>query len=199
MSQFRWDEQSEKAAELVAAGELPYSEVAARAGVDRCTVYRWRRTPEFAERVESIREGLRCEAFDRGLALREVRVKALTDRWDRLRRVIESRAGSPKMAAVPGGSTGLVVESVKGIGAGENFEVVREHAVDTGTLAELRAIEKQAAQELGQWSDRHEVAHSGGTTTTVDLGALSTESLLALRAIAGELAGPRPDGGPAGG
>jgi hypothetical protein len=32
--------------------------------------------------------------------------------------------------------------------------VVEEYEVDTGLLKELREHEKQAAQELGQWSDK---------------------------------------------
>jgi len=48
---------------------------------------------------------------------------------------------------------------VKGIGRGEDFEVVHIYAVDGTLLREIREIEKQAAQELGQWSEKHE--HTG--------------------------------------
>jgi hypothetical protein len=46
--------------------------------------------------------------------------------------------------------TGIVVHQVKQIGAGKNATIIDEFVVDTGTMAEARAIEKAAADELGQ-------------------------------------------------
>jgi len=41
-------------------------------------------------------------------------------------------------------------------GKGEDFRTVEEYRVDTATIAEIRDIQKQAAQELGQWIKRTE-------------------------------------------
>lgn len=45
-----------------------------------------------------------------------------------------------------GGTTGYMVRDYKGLGA-----LMSVYKVDTGLLSELRAIERQAAEELGQW------------------------------------------------
>jgi hypothetical protein len=63
---------------------------------------------------------------------------------------------SKDMAAVPGGKTGIVTKTLKGIGKGEDFQAIEEYRVDTGTIAEIRDVQKQAAEELGQWIRRTE-------------------------------------------
>ncbi len=95
------------------------------------------------------------------------RVRALEDRWRRLRQVIAERAASAEMQGVPGGTTGLLTHTVKGIGSGDHFQAVDEYAVDTNLLRELREIEKQAAQELGQWTEKHE--HTGADGGPISL------------------------------
>jgi len=73
---------------------------------------------------------------------------------------LPQRAAAVEFAEVPGGTTGLLVHTYKAIGTGEFVEKVDEYAVDTGLLAELRAHEKQAAQELGQWVEKGEIRGS---------------------------------------
>ena len=77
--------------------------------------------------------------------------------------VIEERAESPDLADVPGGKTGLVTKTLKGIGSGDDFQVVEIYEVDTGTVKEIRALQEQVAEELGQRVD---------PTETVDLNKL---------------------------
>ncbi len=89
---------------------------------------------------------------------RKARIAVLQDRWERLQRVISERAADPNMAGVPGGRTGLILVRVRRVGRGKDV-TVRQYEVDTRTLAEIRAIEEQAARELGHWSEKH--AHSG--------------------------------------
>ena len=74
----------------------------------------------------------------------------LNEVHDKLLQVISERALDPDFADVPGGKTGLVVKNVKGIGRGaiEVFEV------DTATVRELRAVQQQVAEELGQHIQR---------------------------------------------
>jgi hypothetical protein len=43
------------------------------------------------------------------------------------------------------------------LGSAEYPNIIEEYQVDTGLLKELREHEKQAAQELGQWSDKARV------------------------------------------
>ena len=49
------------------------------------------------------------------------------------------------------------MRTLKQLGRGDEAETVEEFRVDTGLLKELRETEKQAAQELGQWAEKHEV------------------------------------------
>lgn len=154
MPDFEWTEARENAAQLIAEGRLSVGEIAAKLDIPSRTLYEWRRNPDFSGRVDAIVEEVRTALTRRAVAMAEQRVARLNRDWFRLQQVIDERAADPTMADVPGGTTGLVVRTVKKIGSGEDSEIVYEYRVDDGTLAELRQIEKQAAQELGQWTER---------------------------------------------
>jgi hypothetical protein len=162
MAEFQWTNQRNKAAELIAADELTDPEICSQIGVaSRQTLLNWRRHPEFAARVQSHVDAFREATLKRGIALRERRVAALDDRWRRMRRVIEERATSEQMRDVPGGQTGLLCHTVKGVGRGDDFQLVDLYEVDTGLLRELREHEKQSAQELGQWTEKKDLTSGG--------------------------------------
>lgn len=140
----------ELAAALLAEDRLTDVEIAARAGVSRRTLVRWKQSTQFQQRIAH-HQAVQADAVAAtGIASRRARVEALNDRWQRLQRIIAERAeayggrdaeGKP---LVPGGSTGLLMRYGKS----------GEFALDTGLLRELRAVEEQAARELGQWVDR---------------------------------------------
>lgn len=155
MNAFTWNPNSEKAAQLIADGQLSLGQIAEEVGVDRRTLWNWRQIPAFAARVEEHLDEFRDEVLRRGIAVRERRVKALNHRWNQMQALINARAEA--MADVPGGSTGLLAHDVKGIGKGADFERVDVYLFDAALLRELREHEKQAAQELGQWTEKHEV------------------------------------------
>jgi hypothetical protein len=144
----------EQAANLLAQGELTHQEVADRVGIARSTLALWRKHPGFAARVEELRAEIGAEVRRIGVADYLMRVRALNDRWGRLRRIIDDRAADPTMAGVPGGTTGLLVRTTKAVGSGESMRIVEEFAVDTGLLKQLLDHEKQAARELGQWTEK---------------------------------------------
>ena len=64
-----------------------------------------------------------------------------------MRQVIDQRAASPDFAKVPGGTTGLLCRDLR-------CKDTPAYKIDTGLLAELRAHEQQAAQELSQWQTK---------------------------------------------
>ena len=136
--EFTWPALSEKAAHLVAAGNLDHQRVADLVGIDRTTLWRWRRHPDFMARVDAHLSDFREEIRRVGLADLHRRLAALNDRWLRMRQVIEARADNPSMAEVPGGRTGLLCRQVKGIGRGDDFQMVETYEVDVGLLKELR-------------------------------------------------------------
>jgi hypothetical protein len=159
---FRWTQSRETAAQLVAEGSLGFPEIAERVGVARQTLFGWRQAPEFKARVEEALAEIKAEIRRIGIGTIENRVRQQDDRWNRMRRVIDERAAEPEMAGVPGGTTGLLVRTLRRIivedidGNRSSRELV-EYQVDTGLLREIRELEKHAAQELGQWQERQEI------------------------------------------
>lgn len=156
---FEWDHPKEKAAELLAEGELAQKQIATECGVTPQTIWNWRQIPEFQDRVNERLEEIRVEVRRHGVAIVERRVSRIDDTWKRLQRVIAARAID--MVGVPGGETGLLVRKRKMLGSGPMAYEVEEYEVDTGLLAELREHEKQASQELGQWIQKADIASKG--------------------------------------
>jgi hypothetical protein len=155
---FEWTTGSEKAAWLLAEGRLSDDKIAEAAKVSRSRLARWKLHPEFVARVASLVDEYRQLIRRLGLSILERRVASLNDRWNRLRRIMDERSVDPSMKGVPGGTTGLLVRQLKGLGSGDTFQVVEEYAIDTTLLRELREHERQAAQELGQWVERQQFA-----------------------------------------
>lgn len=114
------------------------------------------------------------EVKRRGIAHKQNRIDALVERHNLIMQVVAERAKDPDVSGVPGGSTGLVVRQLKNVShhyekdpnnpRSKDIRVIEEKweaSLDTGLLRELREHEKQIAQELGEWSDKSEVQHSG--------------------------------------
>lgn len=172
---FRWSPAREKAAELLAQDELSDEAIASQVGVSRRQVVRWKAEPAFAARVRELAESSLAELRAKGLLERVNRLEALRDVADRIHRVMSERGESELMAEVAGGRTGLLVakpvlvrvyEADEAMGdvliPVKQSRIAYEYAVDTATLRELRETMKQAAQELGEWSEKHEVGGKGG-------------------------------------
>jgi hypothetical protein len=170
-----WTRRTEQAALLVAEDQLTDDAIAARLRINKVTLERWKQRTDFRartqEHVAAFREAIRV----RGIAERQNRINALNDRWTLMQRVIEARAADATMTGA-GHETGLLVRTYKP----GKFRVVEEYRVDAGLLAELRAHEKQAAEELGQWTKKTDVT-SGGKP--LDLASL----ILWARGGGGEL------------
>lgn len=153
---FRWTPARIKAAELIANESISDSEIAERAGVTGKTINNWKREPLFSEKVYAIIAEQERIVLNRGIAKRVKRIERCSQTWESAKRLIAERAADPKMQGVPGGTTGLLVHQLKGIGKGDDYQVVDEYAVDTGLLREMRELEKQVATELGQWTEKVE-------------------------------------------
>ena len=154
---FTWTVAREKAAALLADGELTDREIADKVGVDRPTLWRWRQHSDFAARVRAITERAAEELERHAIARKARRMRAYDERWRELQRVIAERAADPTMQDVPGGRTGLLLKTVRVVGSGEAARQVEEYRLDAALLKELRELEKQAAVEAGQWSTKPEV------------------------------------------
>jgi hypothetical protein len=187
---FKWSRKTVEAAVLVAEDRLSNEAIAAKCGVVRRTLDVWKANSEFRQRVGELVEEFAEAAKRDGIARIETRVAALGDRWKRMHQVIEERAADPTMADVPGGKTGLLCREVKLVkvldlrGIEEamedpapRFTPVEVYAVDTGTLAELRNHERQAAQELGQWTERKDITSAGARLNLLELQEISDDEL----------------------
>ncbi len=164
----RMSRRREKAALLVAEDVLTDQQIADQIGVNKITLERWKRQPVFAARVQEHRDQWAAELEAEGIANRKNRVAMLDRDWQRLEQVVRERAQDPAMAKVPGGTAGVMVHTIKVVGVGGNAQRVDEYSVDTGLLKEKREHAKQAAQELGQWTERQELTGKDGGPIEVD-------------------------------
>jgi hypothetical protein len=140
-----WTKARIACAQYVAEGELTLPQISARIGKSPKWIKECKTNPWFRERVAEIRKVLMDDALTYGLANQRLRLQVQTDRWERLRQVIEARAEALRGKA-PGAETGLLTEQI--IASRDEFWTVYE--VDPVVLAELRKLEAQIAQELGQ-------------------------------------------------
>jgi hypothetical protein len=156
---FNWNCKKRAAVELLAEDELTDEQLCDRVGIGRTSLWEWRQNPEFAAELERQQAGVAARIRGHGICNRTTRLRGYQDRRDRMLRVIHQRGADPKLKDVPGGDTGLIVHNVKGVGKGEDFQLIDLYEVDVALLRELRETEKQAAIELGEWTEKKE--HSG--------------------------------------
>jgi hypothetical protein len=191
---FEWTVTRERAAASLADGELTDQEVADEIGVNRWTVWSWRRHPDFAARVRAITERAAEELERHAIARKARRMRAYDRRWRALQEIIAERAADPAMQSVPGGRTGLLVRTVRVVGSGDAARQVEEYRLDAAILKELRELERQAAEEAGQWTTRSEVRAAVACVSVLpdmaELLKMPAEELLRLHAESLGLPGP---------
>lgn len=180
-SGFQLTPERKQAAQLVAEDCLGDRQIATTVGVHMATLERWKLRPEFQAAVATHRQKMLDEIEREGIANKQYRIDSLNDVHARLRRVMAAR--STELADVPGGDTGTLVRSAKLVKAynvdseynsqdedGETLYsakrdlLVYEYGVDTALLKELRETAKQAAQETGQWVEKHAPTDADGKT-----------------------------------
>lgn len=157
----------EEAARLVAEDYLPDPKIADKVGISLAGLKKWKKLPEFEARRKYFVSRYSERALNHGLARQDRRLSILNDIHNRLLRVIEARAEAEELQHIPGGDTGTVTKMLKGIGKGDDFQVVEVYEVDTGILKEIRAIHEQVADELGQRRKKVELSGPGGKPLTV--------------------------------
>jgi transposase len=151
---FEWSEKRLRAVALVADDNLSDEQIASAVGVSRRTLTAWKQHPAFeAKRLEMVAE-LEREVLKLAIAQRHKRVRVLDDLHSRYLAVLEARAADEELRKLPGGEQGLVVKTVKVIGMGKNAQTITEYAVDPTIAREVRALQEQAAKDLGQWSEK---------------------------------------------
>lgn len=182
---FKWNKKREECALLLALDDLSDEEIAKKVQVGRTALWVWKNDPEFVARIDEHINEFRARVRRKGIAIIENRVAHLQRRHELMNQIIRERGAA--LAHVPGGSTGLLVHNVKSIGSGEAAERVDLYEIDVGLLSELRQHEKQAAQELSQWTEKsvREItgANGGPIRVKYDLSKLTKDDWLAIREV----------------
>lgn len=183
---FAWTKPRLRAAELVAEDGLTDEEIAAEVKVSRSTLNRWKQHPDFEAKVDEFIAALERAARRRAIARRDKRLAGYDERRRRMLDLIEARSKDPDLARLPGGATGLVVGRLKAIKLSYDEREMDEAELDgeappkqfvsieawesdfdAALLRELRELEKQAAQDAGQWSEKRELTGDGGAVVVV--------------------------------
>jgi hypothetical protein len=153
MSQKLLNEKQQRAAALCAADELTDEEIAASVGVTRRQYARWKLEPLFLDAVTEHTARVQAAMLKLDIAKRHKRVEYLDMLHQKSLAVIQARADAMTDDA-PGTNTGLMVKQVKQIGTGPNAVTIEEFQIDAALMKEIRAIQEQAAAELGQKVDK---------------------------------------------
>lgn len=111
---------------------------------------------------------------------RAYRIAVIQDNLDRLRMIVDERAEAYKDVK-PGGRSGLLVRTVRTVGAGKNAREIEEYAIDKVALSEMREHLRHAAIELGEWAE--DAPPPALPEPDADLADRTTEELFAEQAI----------------
>ena len=109
-------------------------------------------------RASELRREIDSSYIRRQIAERDERLKAAQERWGGMREVIQARKTGDWSRAL---KTGLCVRKQRVIGTGKNAKVIEDYEVDTALLYALASLEKQAAIETGQWSEKQDIDVTG--------------------------------------
>lgn len=158
---FTWSAARTKAAILLAEDRLSDEEIAAQVGVSRRGMAKWKCVPEFQARIQQHRDELDRAVSRYSIAKPRERIRVLDRQQTKLLDLQEARAAD-YAGRVPGGETGMMIPQVKIGGGGPDGPMVVTEWVRDDISPEIRALQKQAAQELGQWSEKSTITHAGG-------------------------------------
>lgn len=162
-----------QAAILFAEGLHSERQIARELNVARSTLQEWKDHPDFIEVQAEYEREVRTEALHLAIANKTERIRVLDMLHRKTIEAIEARASAFQSdddpishaarvfgdAPPPEAATGLFAakRSISATG-----KPVTDWVFDASLVKEIRELEKQAAQELGQWSEKSEVTTDGG-------------------------------------
>lgn len=157
---FNWDARRSRAAAMVAEG-LTHKQIGEALKVEPPVISWWRKHPDFSRRVRKYIDDAGAEAATIAIANRVNRIRDLDVFREAYLQVFMERKANPTADSEPGMSSGLVARTQR-VTTGRNGTTIEtEYKVDNQTTSALLALHKQAAQELGQWSQKAQVEISG--------------------------------------
>lgn len=131
---FVWSESASRAALLLAEDRLTDAAIAKKVGIGTTKLYEWKRHPDFADQVASLTTEFLDRARRSGLARIDRRMEAYSQRH------------------------ALMMTLVRAKGKRKNVD----ERFDPALMRELRELEKQIAQEAGQFAEKREISGPGG-------------------------------------
>lgn len=144
--------QAERMCMLLAEDRLTDRTIAVEVGIAYSTLALWKKRPEYRERIALYKGELAAHAWRAGIAQRENRLAALQHRWKAMHSLMAARAAEYEGdGEAVGGDTGLIVKEVKMTPKGDKIVT---YAFDAALDKAIRETEKQAAIELGQWTEK---------------------------------------------
>lgn len=165
------DTVKQEALELLAEGRMSYREVAKKLGIHSATLYNWKRKdPEFRAKLDAMIEEANELARDRYFASKEKRVEGMNRLLVKIEDALVAQAmltpgldeGSKDEEAIRAMlATGLYNKQFKSVGSGPLAMAITEYTFSSATLDMYLKIQKQIAQETGQWTEKSEVEHKG--------------------------------------
>lgn len=159
-----WTIERIKAAQLVAENRMTDAEIAKECGSSRRQLLRWKSEPVFQARVKKIITQTADSLQKKGIRDKDRRLAKLDRIIRRIELVIKGRAAD--MEGVPGGQSGLLVRDYKG------SQVLTDvYKFDAAMVKEYREAMKQAAIELGEWTEKRELTGTEGTSLLEPLAA----------------------------
>lgn len=150
---------------LLAEDRLTDVRIASKVNISRTTLHGWKQHPVFSAKVAELADELMERARRKGLARIDRRMERYEKRAKAFDIIVSERA--KEMQDVPGGRSGYLVRQYKSIGTGPNARQVEEYHFDAALSREMANLEKQVAQDTGQWSEKREVTGEGGAPLTI--------------------------------
>lgn len=179
-----------RAVELLAEGSTPIEQVAKQLGLNRRTLWTWRQEPAFLAALKAYEAELEQDSLRFAIARRRERLSDYDQRRFKFLQIVAKRAAwfAENRPDVPGGETGLLQIQLKVVGSGPAAYTVEEYLPDVALSRELRELNRAAATELGQWSEKTQVEAQVAQRVQIverqvhhlpprDIGALRTESV----------------------
>ena len=147
------------AARLAYDGNLTDEQIAVRVERNRATLNRWKQSDIYKRETARLAEIARTQNANVLLRSRDYRLEKLQNRHDKLLQVIAERAEYLELQNVPGGKTGALVLEPRTV-AGRPVVVAK---FDAALFREIRDLERQAAEECGQYGEASEDAGRRGS------------------------------------
>jgi hypothetical protein len=175
---FFWTGMSLRAAELYAEGGYKVNSIANIVGCSVSQLKNWLIHPDFIAKVDEYLEQFNARVIRNGIAVRQHRIDKINDRYQKIERIIRERSSQvdpesefydQNLETVPGVSTGYVTTEEVIIGSGPNARFTIKSKVDTELLRTQKDLEEHMAKELGQWTEKREIAFTQKMYAGIDL------------------------------